>query len=81
MYAIGSVVFTTRCLILSPLNNPPPPVCKRLPSHWPLVRQLIVVSPLLSRRRRLSSFQHVYTIKDLSVVVVGVVVGVGVYHK
>jgi hypothetical protein len=47
-----------RCLILSPLNNPPTPVCKRLPSRWPLVCQLVVVSPLLSRRRRLSSFQH-----------------------
>ncbi len=52
------VVLTTRRLILSPLNDPPPPVCKRLPSRWPLVRQLVVVSPLLSRRRRLSSFQH-----------------------
>ncbi len=52
------VVFTTRRLILSPLNNPPPPVCKRLPSRWPLVCQLVVVSPLLSRRCRLSSFQH-----------------------
>ena len=41
-----------------PLNNPPPPVCKRLPSLWPLVCQLVVVLPLLSRRHRLSSFQH-----------------------
>ncbi len=41
-----------------PLNDPPPPVCKCLPSRWPLVRQLVVMSPLLSRRRRLSFFQH-----------------------
>ncbi len=41
-----------------PLNDPLPPVCKRLPSCWPLVRQLVVVSPLLSRRRRLLSFQY-----------------------
>ncbi len=41
-----------------PINNPPPLVCKRLPSRWPLVCQLVVVSPLLSRRRRLSSSQH-----------------------
>ncbi len=27
-------------------------------ARWPLVRQLVVVSPLLSCRRRLSSFQH-----------------------
>jgi hypothetical protein len=41
-----------------PLNDPPPCICKRLPSRWPLVCQLVVMSPLLSRRRRLSSFQH-----------------------
>ncbi len=38
-----------------PLGNPPPLVCKRLPSCWPLICQLVVVSPLLSRRRLLSS--------------------------
>ncbi len=41
-----------------PLKDPPPLVCKCLPSCWPLVCQLVVVSPLLSRCRRLSSSQH-----------------------
>ncbi len=41
-----------------PLNDPPPPVCKCPPPHWPLVRQLVVVSPLLLRCRCLLSFQH-----------------------
>jgi hypothetical protein len=43
-----------------PLNYLPPLVRRRLPSHWPLVCQLVVTLPLLSRRRRrLSSSQHV----------------------
>ncbi len=41
-----------------PIGNPLPLVCKHLPSHWPLVRQLVVLSPLSSRRRRLSSSRH-----------------------
>jgi hypothetical protein len=41
-----------------PLDNPLPLVCKCLPSHWPLVCQLVVMSPLLSRRHRLLSSQH-----------------------
>ena len=41
-----------------PIDDSPPLVCKRLPSRRPLVCQLVVVSPLLSRRHRLSFFQH-----------------------
>ncbi len=41
-----------------PLNNPPPLVCERLPSRWPLVCQLVVVPPLLLGRRRHSSSRH-----------------------
>ncbi len=41
-----------------PIDDPPPLVCERLPFHWPLVHQLVVVSPLLSRRHRLLSSQH-----------------------
>jgi hypothetical protein len=41
-----------------PLNDPLPLVCKCLPSRWPLVCQLVVMSPLLSRCHRLSSSQH-----------------------
>ncbi len=41
-----------------PIDDPPPLVCKRLPSCWPLVCQLVVVSPLLSRRRRLLYSRH-----------------------
>jgi hypothetical protein len=40
------------------LIDAPPPVCKCLSSRWPLVCQLVVVSPLLSRCCCLSSFQH-----------------------
>jgi hypothetical protein len=40
---------------LCPLDNPPCFVCERLPSYRPLVHQLVVASPLLSRRCCLSS--------------------------
>jgi hypothetical protein len=57
------LVVTTPLLVLLPLlvlsKNPPPLVFKCLPSHWPLVCQLVVTSPMLSRRRRLLSIQHV----------------------
>ena len=36
-----------------PIGAPPPLVRSRLPSRLPLVCQLVVASPLLSRRRRL----------------------------
>ncbi len=41
-----------------PLEDPLPLVCKCLPSHWPLICQLVVVSPLLIRHCYLSSSQH-----------------------
>ncbi len=39
-----------------PHNDPPPPVCKRLPSRWPLVRQLVAPLVLSARCLRLLSF-------------------------
>ncbi len=41
-----------------PIEDLPPLVCERFPSCWPLVCQLVVVSPLLLRRCRLLSSQH-----------------------
>ncbi len=41
-----------------PIDDPLPLVCECLPSRWPLVCQLVVVSPQLLHRRRLLSSQH-----------------------
>ncbi len=51
---------TSRCTAAAscPIDNPPPLVCIGLPSRWPLVCQLVVMSPLLSCRHCLSSSQH-----------------------
>ncbi len=41
-----------------PLDYLPPPVCGCLSSHWPLVCQLVVASPLLSHHCHRLSSQH-----------------------